>query len=126
MARSDAVALNDMSDAELRELAQQIRETLSERVTRRIDEFRILAREAGFEVSLTKMGEAETRQRRRRRSAAEGGDDRRGSVAPKYRNPDNPSDVWSGRGRKPKWVEEKLAAGRELAEMQIADTQQAA
>jgi len=26
-----------------------------------------------------------------------------GSVAPKYRNPSNPSETWSGRGRQPLW-----------------------
>ena len=31
-----------------------------------------------------------------------------GKVAPKYRNPDDPSVTWSGRGRKPKWVEAHL------------------
>ncbi len=34
------------------------------------------------------------------------------SVKPKYRNPDNPSDIWSGRGRKPKWFEACLEAGK--------------
>ncbi|MEZ5856821.1 MAG: H-NS histone family protein [Hyphomicrobiaceae bacterium] len=27
-----------------------------------------------------------------------------GKVAVKYRNPDNPSDTWTGRGRQPKWL----------------------
>ncbi|WP_430390231.1 H-NS family nucleoid-associated regulatory protein [Dyella sp. 20L07] len=26
------------------------------------------------------------------------------TVAPKYRNPENPADVWTGRGRQPAWV----------------------
>ena len=33
------------------------------------------------------------------------------SAKPKYRNPDNEVETWAGRGRKPKWLEEKLAAG---------------
>lgn len=28
----------------------------------------------------------------------------KGSVAPKFRNPDNPSETWTGRGRKPNWL----------------------
>jgi DNA-binding protein H-NS len=28
----------------------------------------------------------------------------KGSVAPKYRNPANPSETWTGRGRQPLWV----------------------
>jgi DNA-binding protein H-NS len=34
---------------------------------------------------------------------------KRGSVAPKYRNPEDPSQTWSGRGRMPIWLNEKLA-----------------
>ena len=29
-------------------------------------------------------------------------------VTPKYRNPDDPTDTWSGRGRKPNWLVERL------------------
>ncbi len=37
--------------------------------------------------------------------------DRRAKVAPKYRNPENPEQTWTGRGRAPKWVEAHIAAG---------------
>ena len=117
MARAPAgiehLDLESLSDGQLRELMQHARETLSERVRRRLDEFRLMAREAGFEVSVTRIGEGEGR-RTRRRSQDGGGEsgDQRAQVAPKYRNPDNASETWSGRGRKPKWVEEQLAAGK--------------
>jgi DNA-binding protein H-NS len=32
-------------------------------------------------------------------------------VLPKYQNPKNAAQTWSGRGRKPGWVEEHLTAG---------------
>lgn len=32
----------------------------------------------------------------------------KGSVAAKYRNPENPNETWSGRGRMPIWLGEKL------------------
>jgi DNA-binding protein H-NS len=32
-------------------------------------------------------------------------------VAAKYANPDNPSETWSGRGRKPRWLAARLKAG---------------
>lgn len=35
----------------------------------------------------------------------------RGKVAPKYRNPANPSETWTGRGVSPKWVADLKAAG---------------
>ena len=31
-----------------------------------------------------------------------------GTVAVKYRNPDNPAETWSGRGRTARWLAEKL------------------
>ncbi|HJS85849.1 MAG TPA: H-NS family nucleoid-associated regulatory protein [Acetobacteraceae bacterium] len=116
--------LEQMSDGQLRELIQHARELLAWRIQERMDEFRMLAREAGFEVSLTKISEGGGR-RRRRSTEGERAEDRRGAVAPKYRNPDNPRDVWSGRGRKPKWVEEKLSAGSSLEELAIAGADQA-
>ncbi|TCO72332.1 H-NS family nucleoid-associated regulatory protein [Rhodovulum euryhalinum] len=40
------------------------------------------------------------------------------SVA-KFRNPENPSDTWSGRGRRPKWLEEALNKGASLDDFLI-------
>lgn len=37
----------------------------------------------------------------------------------KYRNTDNSEETWTGRGRKPTWLVEALAAGRELNEFAI-------
>lgn len=36
------------------------------------------------------------------------------SVAAKYRNPDDPSQLWSGRGKHPRWVKAWLDAGKSL------------
>ena len=35
-------------------------------------------------------------------------------VPPKYRNPKDADQTWTGRGRKPKWVEELLNKGKNL------------
>jgi DNA-binding protein H-NS len=40
-------------------------------------------------------------------------------VAPKYRNPDDPSQTWAGRGVQPRWFREALAAGRSEQELLI-------
>ncbi|MAM62758.1 H-NS histone family protein [Maritimibacter sp. UBA3975] len=45
--------------------------------------------------------------------------DGRSKVAPKYRNPDEPTVTWTGRGRKPKWVEAHLANGGKLEDVLI-------
>ena len=40
-------------------------------------------------------------------------------AAPKYANPADPTQTWTGRGRKPKWVEELLASGKSLDDAAI-------
>jgi DNA-binding protein H-NS len=40
-------------------------------------------------------------------------------VAPKYRDPDNPNNTWSGRGKHPVWLREALAAGKTLESFAI-------
>jgi DNA-binding protein H-NS len=44
----------------------------------------------------------------------------RGSVAPKYRNPDNPAETWAGRGLKPRWLAAALKSGKKLEQFAIA------
>jgi DNA-binding protein H-NS len=46
-------------------------------------------------------------------------DDARAHVAPKYRNPENHAETWTGRGRQPKWIGAKLAAGVTLESLKI-------
>lgn len=53
------------------------------------------------------------------RKAASKSADGRSKVAPKFRNPENPEQTWSGRGRAPKWVEAYLAAGGSLDQITI-------
>jgi DNA-binding protein H-NS len=44
----------------------------------------------------------------------------RGAVAPKYRNPENPSETWAGRGLKPRWLATALKSGKKLEDFSIA------
>ena len=41
------------------------------------------------------------------------------TVAPKYVNPDNRTETWTGRGRKPKWLVAKLESGSNIEEFAI-------
>ena len=43
----------------------------------------------------------------------------RASDAPKYRDPDNQFNVWSGRGRQPEWVKKALARGLKLDDLKV-------
>ena len=40
-------------------------------------------------------------------------------VLPKFANPDEPSQVWAGRGKRPRWVIEKLAAGLAIEDLSV-------
>lgn len=40
--------------------------------------------------------------------------------APKYRNPSDATQTWTGRGRKPKWIDEAVKAGNTLESMLIS------
>jgi len=41
-------------------------------------------------------------------------------VLPKYRNPDERSETWSGRGKRPRWMTRALLAGRSIEEFMIS------
>jgi len=102
MKRSD---LRGMSIDELWELHEQLRLILGKRLsaTKEKVEHRIRRlRQNGLAVV------AEERSRHRYRK-----------VAPKYRNPENRSETWAGRGKQPRWVSEIVAAGRNLEEFRI-------
>lgn len=43
-----------------------------------------------------------------------------GKVAPKYRNPDNANETWTGRGRQPRWLTAYTDAGRNRDDFLIA------
>jgi DNA-binding protein H-NS len=43
----------------------------------------------------------------------------RGAVAPKYANPDDPTETWAGRGLKPRWLQAALKAGGKLEDFSI-------
>jgi DNA-binding protein H-NS len=53
------------------------------------------------------------------RSKASFGRGVRGKVAPKYRNPENPSETWAGRGLKPRWLVAALKSGKKLDDFSI-------
>ncbi len=42
-----------------------------------------------------------------------------GKVAPKYRNPENASETWTGRGRAPRWLAAAEAAGKSREDFKI-------
>ncbi|MEO1108651.1 MAG: H-NS histone family protein [Pseudomonadota bacterium] len=37
----------------------------------------------------------------------------------KYRNPADPAQTWTGRGRKPQWIHDALKSGAEISDLEI-------
>src|SRR5206468_7350413 len=103
------------------DLIKRAQVALRERSSQRLEELRRLAREAGYEVTLTRIGEDTGRRKRGQpgKSGKREGDRRRSPVQPKYRNPDNPSETWSGRGRQPRWLVAQLRAGGRIDDFSI-------
>jgi DNA-binding protein H-NS len=90
MAKTD---INGMSYAELTELESKLASLKAQKQTeeRAAVKARLtaIAKEAGFDIhDLFGRGR--------------GG--RGGKVAPKYRDPKNPTNTWTGRGRMPRWL----------------------
>jgi DNA-binding protein H-NS len=50
----------------------------------------------------------------------------RGKVAPKFRNPENPSETWAGRGLKPRWLAAAIKSGQKLDDFRISNGKEAA
>lgn len=100
--------LNALSLAELKKLQKDVTkaiESFEERQRKAVlAELDALARERGFTIEQV-VGVAPPSTRK--------------PVAPKYANPADPSQTWSGRGRKPKWVVEALDAGKSLDDLAI-------
>lgn len=44
---------------------------------------------------------------------------KRGKAKAKYRNPRNPGETWSGRGRQPRWFAAAIKAGRKESTLRI-------
>ena len=42
-----------------------------------------------------------------------------GKVAPKYRNPANPKETWTGRGKHPRWMAALIAKGKKAEDFLI-------
>ncbi|MGF1650460.1 MAG: H-NS family nucleoid-associated regulatory protein [Hyphomicrobiaceae bacterium] len=71
-------------------------------------------------ASLKQMFETEAQQRGFTLQELLAGRTTKGkTVAPKYQNPDNKAETWTGRGRKPKWLAAKLEDGANIDDFAI-------
>ena len=101
---------------------------LHEELTRILSE-RISAEKLELEKRLAQLNPVE-RIGETAISSAEPGTDRAPrrkypKVLPKYSNPSQPGETWSGRGKQPRWLVAALESGHKLEDFLIADTKKA-
>jgi DNA-binding protein H-NS len=98
--------LSTLSVAQLRDLQQQIPAEIKRREAQEkvniLNEVRAFAKARGYAIEDLLGKEAKVK-------AASGN-----KVKVKYRHPQNPELEWTGRGRKPKWVEAWVVGGSTL------------
>jgi DNA-binding protein H-NS len=90
------------------------------------DELWKLHEEVAFELTQKLQAEKTTLEQRLRQ--LQGADNVSGlyrsrrpypPVPPKYRNPEDPMEIWSGRGKQPRWLGPQIQGGRRLDDFLI-------
>jgi DNA-binding protein H-NS len=98
--------LSNMSAAELRNLQEQIKQQLklreSQELAKAREQIQAIAQSVGVPLK-DLIG-----------SGAVARSSKGSTVAPRYRNPSDGAQQWSGRGRKPQWVKDWLASGKAI------------
>jgi DNA-binding protein H-NS len=132
MPKQATLKLDVLTVPELLQLRDKVQTALSGKIQterqelqRKIDELSVLEGSGRGDVTnAPRVAQAKRRVGRRR-----GGTGTRGTgkthplrgrtVAPKYRDPENPSQTWAGRGHAPKWVVAYENQGRKREEFLI-------
>jgi DNA-binding protein H-NS len=102
-----AVDLDAMSKDELKKLIKDAEKALKTLETRRLAEAKQAAESAAKEYGFSL-------------DELLGGAAKKGPKGvPKYANPADASQTWTGKGRKPNWVNDALASGKSLDDLKI-------
>jgi DNA-binding protein H-NS len=107
------IDLETMSVDDLWSLHEQISKILSARITseKRELEKRLAVLNRGIEgVDASQSYNANGKARRKYPR-----------VFPKYRNPQTPSETWSGRGKQPRWLAAAIKTGRKIEDFKIRE-----
>ncbi|OSP53399.1 H-NS family nucleoid-associated regulatory protein [Pseudoruegeria sp. SK021] len=105
-----------MADINLSNRSLDELKTLQKDVTEAIDSFETRRRQdalAAVEAKAKEMGFTLAELTRQRKAP-------KAVIPPRYCHPENPELTWSGRGRRPAWIKEALAAGTTLETFLIA------
>jgi DNA-binding protein H-NS len=96
------INLDKLNVGELQALARDIEKAIKKREIDNLRKAREAAEAAAKEYGLSLQDVAGSKAPRRNREQSE----------TRYRNPDDPGQTWSGRGRQPQWFKDAVAGGR--------------
>lgn len=98
--------IKDLTVAELNELKDSIEEVIEKRKREEVAELRrqidSLLGNSGITLEDIQNAKAPSK-----------------TVRPKYRNPEDSTQTWTGRGRRPTWLDQKINAGSKLEDFII-------
>jgi DNA-binding protein H-NS len=128
MPRHAGFKLNDMSMPELLELREQIHAALAskrEELQRQVDELSTFDLAGASYVRVGSPGRRTRMAAPSKRANGRAHPLKGRTVAPKYRDPENPSQTWAGRGQAPRWLTAYERQGRKRDDFLIGATEQA-
>ncbi len=111
------IDLKGLSRKELSKLAKDVAKALKAAEDRERRDARKAAEKAAaeFGYSLGELsGEPKAKAPKKRAKGKP-----KAKAKPKYRNPANPEQTWSGRGRKPQWIHDAVANNVDIADLEI-------
>ena len=108
-----AIDVSKLSEKELQKLKKQVDKALDGFARKKKSEAKKAAQAAaqkfGFSLADLVSGETGAKPAARKKAASPA----------KYRNPGNPSQTWTGRGRKPDWFKAAVESGTDPKKMEI-------
>ena len=120
MTKEVAKLIEKMSFDELMAVKSQVDSMLrgkqSEKRKLLLDEFRAKAKESG--LSLDEVITASRGRGPAKKDSVLGRPKKQYKA--KYQNPENPNETWTGLGKHPRWLRDKLASGEKLEKFKLA------
>ncbi len=105
MSLEDLVALQN-------EINKLLGKKQSEQKSKLAEQFKELAKKSGLELGVITWSEEMEK-------AAKKAERKKKKYHPKYRNPENPEQTWTGLGMKPRWVRALLDQGKTMEDLVI-------
>jgi len=101
----NSINFSELSEAEALSLIEKAREVVAERKRQSVAEAQQKILDLAKELGLTPEELIRQMPGAKRNKT-------RVPTTVRYRNPENPDQVWSGRGKRPQWLAQKLAQGQ--------------